>query len=322
MKKILENLKSFFKSINPSQFPPWQIGLLIGIILACLSLVESMGENNSNPVKLIANLSWLCLIVAIGWRTNQKPFIFRDISLSPWITAVFICGFLYENFIPDMKYFAIVIWPLISVCLAALFELFKDRGKIDRDRYMRKRFTFLILIHILLSCLLNFHFIVQNWLEEYPSAQGYDVSKSAFVVRFKSPSLDVSRGEEIMEFIESRMERELSNRPLEISVFQMQSKLQTLISNAMEDLPNLKENKLWEWQIQQIRVISEGYEVEFQLTWQGLISIDEMYSLSKTCQIQPEIQTTNSSSSRIEPETVNIIRCSPIERKEEVVLPI
>ena len=213
-------------------------------------------------------------------------------------------------------------WPLLSFCIAELTVLVKNGGKLESSSPLTsKSFTFLFLINLLLTCWLSFHFVIQEWGKQYPSLLEEDVSNSAFITKIQPTAIGDSRGATILNLIEQKLRADIRERPLETSVEQMKLKLITLKHQALEQLPQAKENKYWFLETQ-IIASNSGYQIELQLIWQGPTPGKKAYYLSKSCEVQRQVSTPASGETPNEADTsqevsrmVNIVKCGPVRRK-------
>lgn len=316
-----ERLKQIEAVIIPTKPLQWQTFLLIALLLWLGSILVNLGENGDNKLsEILGNLSWLFLTIGVGFLTAKKLAI-GNFTLSPWITGAMICFFLYQNVNNEVKSFIVIMWPLLSLCIAELTLFFKNGGKLKPPPPLtNKSFTFMLLINLLLTCWLSFHFAIQEWSQEYPSLLEEDVSKSAFITKIKQNSVGESRGATILNLIEEKLRAETRDRQLETSVETMKLKLITLKHQALEQLPPAKENKYWFLQTP-IIASSSGYQIELQLIWQGPTPGKGSYYLSKSCQIQRRRSTPESGdrpnaedTSQELPQIVNIVDCGPVRR--------
>lgn len=317
-----ERLKDIEAIIIPTKPLQWQTFFLVALLLFLGSILISLGGNSYKQLSdILSSLSWLFLTIGVGFLTSQKLF-FGNFNPSPWITGAMLCFFLDQNVANEIKHFIIIMWPLISLSIAELTIFIKNGGKLEPSPPLTsKNFSFMLLINLLLTCWLSFHFVIQEWGKQYPSLLEEDVSKSAFVIRTKSSSLESSRGAIILNSIEQQLKEDVFAGELEISVEKMKLKLIDLKFKAMEKLPPAKENKYWLLQTP-IIASNSGYQIELQLIWQGPTIGEEGYYLSKSCQIQRQVSTpgstdrpNNGATSAELPQIVNIVDCGPVERK-------
>ncbi len=329
MNFVKEKLKQLEEIIIPTKPLQWQTFLLVALLLWLGSILLNMGGDNDRQISAIfGRLSWLFLTIGIGRLTSKHLFI-GNFNPSSWITGAFLTAFFYENVAEELKSFIIVMWPLISLCIEELTVFFQHGATVEQSSSLiRKRFSFILLINLLLTSWLSFHFIVENWIIEYPSLLEEDIGNSAFIAKTKLGSINQSRGARILNLIEEKLKEEIRDSQLEMSVEKMKMKLITLKFKALEELRPAKENKYWLLQTP-IIASNSGYKIELQLIWEGPTAGKESYYLSKNCQIRREVSIPESGerpngreTSQELPRIVNMVECGPVQRKALTETPI
>ena len=323
---IFKSIIDFFKGIQDLLFPPqlwhWQTFVLFSIVLWLLSMIISgVDSSKEKEINLIVNLSWLCLTTGVAWRTNQKPFIIGGgFSLAPWITSGLICLLLYENLASNMKYMAIVSWPVIAVCVAGIiFVLNSSATGIEEkvSQLSKSSFVIFILLNFLVSCWLGLFFIIQGMVEKYPTMAVDDLSKSTFVYRLITPSINDYRGAKIMNLMESELNNDLGSQELGLSVPNMKLKLQSIKNEVTKEISVKKEDELWQLQTP-IVANQSGYQLELQLIWEGPTANDESYYLSKSCKIEEKVVQRSSGTTpqnKAIPIRVGSVECGGVQKK-------
>lgn len=324
-----EKLKQLEEIIIPTKPLQWQTFLLVALLLWLGSILLGMGGDNDRQISAIfGRLSWLFLIIGIGLLTSKNLFI-GNFNPSSWITGALLTAFFYENVADELKSFIIVMWPLISLCIEELTIFFRNGATLDQSSSLiRKRFSFILLINLLLSSWLSFHFVLQSWIREYPSLLEDNVGNSAFIAKIKPGSVDESRGARILNLIENKLAEEIRDSQLEMSVEKMEMKLITLKFQALEELRPAKENRYWLLQTP-IIATNSGYNIELQLIWEGPTAGKESYYLSKNCQIRREVSISESGerpngreTSQELPRIINRVECGPVQRKALTETPV
>lgn len=325
MKDFFQGIVDLWKTLQNLLFPPqiwhWQTFLLLSIGLWLLSMiVGEVDSSKTEEINFISNLSWLCLTVAVGWRTNQKPFVMGGISLSPWITGGLICFLLYENLSSNIKYVAVVSWPIVSVCIAAIMLVLNSPGAAKEEKVSqlsKSSFVILILVNFLISCWLGLYLMIQGMLLQYPTMGVDDLSKSTFVYRLITPSINDSRGAKILNLMESKLNNDLGSQKLGLSVPKMKLRLQSIKDEVTKEISEVKEDDLWNLQTP-IVANQSGYQLELQLIWSGPTAKDESYYLSKSCKIGEKVESKSSgSNSQTEalPIIVGKVECGSVQKK-------
>ncbi|MDB9512067.1 DUF5357 family protein [Kamptonema animale CS-326] len=269
----------------PPQVLHWKTPLLISLFFFLFSALEI---KNKALKDTLADCSWLFLTIGIGWRTSQEPFIISGISLSPWITGALISWFLSVNLTPDRQSLAVVFWPLISICLAVIIKFIDSGAKLQPPPpLIRPIFLVIILTNTLLTCFLAFHFIIQDWLQQYPSVLAEDFTKSGFVVNFKPPSLNNSRGMTMLKVMENQLRlktRKRSWQKVEEWLIAVSRKQVSLRNQMFKNISPLAENSKWDIETYVIQGQSL-YKIEFLARWRGPSTKPGGYTLSKDCEV-------------------------------------
>ncbi|NEP79907.1 MAG: DUF5357 domain-containing protein [Okeania sp. SIO3C4] len=320
-KGITDFLKDLLNLLLPPKFWHWQTFLLLSVMLLLVSLVVAEVDGNREvEVDFISVLSWLFLTFAVGWLTTQKPFVFRGISLSPWITAGLICFLLYEKLESNLKYVAIVSWPIIAVCIAAIILVLNTpEESTDKkvDVLSKPSFVILVLVNFLVSCWLGLYFMIQGIVEEYPTMGEDDLSKSGFVYRLITPSINDYRGAKILNLMEERLNNDLGTQRVDLSVSNMKLKLQSIKDEVTKEISEVKEDNFWKLQTP-IVANQSGYQLELQLFWEGITAKDESYYLSKNCKIEERVGRRRAGATlpnQAVPIRVGNVECGGVEKK-------
>jgi len=318
---IIGFLKSTLDLILPTKFWHWQTFLLLTIVLWLLSMIISeVDSNREEAINFISSLSWLSLTISVGWRTNQKPFVFREVSCSPWITGGLICFLLYENLASNIQYVAVVSWPIISVCIAAIILVLNSSETVTEVKVYqlsKPSFVILILVNFLVSCWLGLYFMIQGMLQQYPTMGEDSLSQSTFVYRLITPSINDYRGAKILNLMQERLNNDLGSQTLGLSVPKMKLRLENIKDEVTKEISVVKEDDLWKLETP-IVANQSGYQLELQLFWQGPTAKDEIYYLSKSCKIGEKVRRRSSGSTpqnEAVPILVGDVECGAVEKK-------
>ncbi len=162
----MNKLINILNLLKPSKPLDWRTFLLISLTIWIASIVGTTDQNIRDNLAL---LSWLALIIAVGLKTSQPPFIVGGIPLSPWTTSLLLCLMIYQKTEITRPYFALKSWPIIAACLLFIFEFIRDKFKIQSPPpLVRIEFIIILLIHINIYCFIEFSIRVENWLERVP----------------------------------------------------------------------------------------------------------------------------------------------------------
>lgn len=275
---------------------------------------------------LIACIGWLFLIGGLHWGLHtdkaQKALTINigisKIFIVPWITGALVSFFLFAT-PTDIPPIAYVLWPLISATIAATPKFIKtgqDGGPTVAVPApgVRQNLVILGLVNLLLSCWIQFYFVTQAWLAEYPSLATYPTLEEA-----RRAELDPSsRGVLILEQTEAQLRNQLNGKTwteVEQWLLDRDRQIPALRAAVWEKLPNVPENDLWDLRE---RLLSGEYNLQFLAVWQGPTAGARGYYLSKTCQIK-EVFRRNPADLRPRattdpaPKTTATITCSNVQ---------
>ncbi|MGL5061120.1 MAG: DUF5357 family protein [Microcoleus sp.] len=282
---LWESNKKLQKAMLPPKVVHWKTPLLLSIFLALLS-VAAIAEWPTRV--LIADMSWLFFTLSMGLLTSQQPFQIKGVSLSPWVSSFLIGLWLLVRLPFDRKEIAWISGPIIAVVILATIEIWKSESKWERARSLLKpQFVMITLIHLLFSCWFGFHFLVQDWLQQYPSILSEDLRKSDFVVTFQGPTINRSRGVVILQEMEEYLRDEARRKPwpqIEQMLIDIDNERFFLRNEALKRIKRVAEDDSWDVET----TIVQGdarYQLDMQANWLGLVFRPEIYSFSKSCEI-------------------------------------
>jgi Family of unknown function (DUF5357) len=289
--KLTNNLWETNKKVQKRMVPPkvvhWKTPLLISIFLGLLSVAAVTDESTR---KTIADLSWLFFTISMGGLTCQQPFVIYGTSISPWVTSVLIGLWLLIRLPPDMKQIAWIAGPIIAIVIAAIIEIWKSESKWERVRSLvRQRFLIFTLTHVLISCWFAFHFLIQGWMQQYPSVLSQNLKQSDYVVTFQQPTIMRSRGVVILNEMEKYIKQEARTKPWrQIEQMLIDIDNERLFVNKevfkMKKIKTVPEDLRWDVKTSIVQGESR-YQLDMQVTWLGLVFNPEIYSFSKSCEV-------------------------------------
>lgn len=309
---LLEWIGGFIKKTVNFFIPPTVFSYQTLILLSIFSHLMSFLATGIVR-KFFIGMVGVFLVLGVYWGTtsNKKLWLYRDekakpkkegLPLSPWITGVIVCIYLFITFprlifgsIPESGgQAALVSWPIISAIIAAapFFMRLEGEELTAKTPPPPKRQSLVILfgINILLSCWFQFYFLIQNWLTQYPSLLADDFQQSAFVERV-IPTLPVApRGVEILNAMEPPLQEQLNGKLWsEVEKLLLKEEREKWVTSIAEQaktkLSPLKEDRLWEV-TSDVSSRESGYNLELQAIWQGPRSQEgKSYPIQKSCQI-------------------------------------
>lgn len=185
---ILKFAEGVYDRIRRILVPPkaysWQTLLYLSAFSGILSY---FAEGTIRDI--ISFFGWLFLIAGTAWYTTDDPlrlpgtFMPLGAIITGFLVSVFAFG--HEDTVVTPR--TIVLWPTISAIITAIPEFFEGSGT-DVQRQLpkievRQQLVVLVACCMVLSCWLQLYFVMDTWLQEYPSLLTDNFKRSNFVVR-------------------------------------------------------------------------------------------------------------------------------------------
>jgi hypothetical protein len=173
--------------------------------------------------KFVSIFAWGFLIIGLDWallgkdykgKTIQIPLIDYKLKYGPWLTGmVATMAFFTNDFIIRDWQGALISWPIFSAVLASWNRFVKAGLKIELPKSEdRQDIVLLFLISGLLSSWFQFHFVIQDVLQRYPSLRSEDFSRSVFVTRIGAAPPAMPKGYEILDAAETVVRETLNGK--------------------------------------------------------------------------------------------------------------
>ncbi len=168
---------------------------------------------------IIAFCGWLFLIAGTAWYTTDDPARVPGtyMPVGALITGFLVSVFAFGQNEDGISSGTIVLWPTISALITAIPEFFEGSGTDAKAQLPkpedRQKIVVLIASCMVLSCWLNFYFVVNNWLDQYPSLLSDNFQRSTFVIRTEPPVRISPNGSLILRELQPRLEQEISSQP-------------------------------------------------------------------------------------------------------------
>jgi hypothetical protein len=296
----------------PSAFS-WETLIVLSLFSYYMAFLARSTQPDGFVGHLLVNLGWIFLILGVYWGTTinhrlRPGYKFPErqgFPLSPWFTgalaSIYLFGVLSDEtgrVIPEM----LIFWPMISAILAILPDYIAEGGKMKSPPAERRKYHLLLFAsQVLLSCWFQFHFVVQNYLAQYPSLRADTFNKSAFVVKWDALPINTRpRGALLLEQMEAELRKQFEGRPwAEVERLLLQKEREQLIDSTAakakkELVPTQEESNLLVvedelWDVNsKISARRDGYNLDLQAVWQGPRSGTQSNAVTKSCQITPQ----------------------------------
>ncbi|MDZ7957728.1 MAG: septal junction protein FraD [Aulosira sp. DedQUE10] len=291
------------KLFIPKRAYAWQTLIYLSVFSWAISFFATP------PIKdTIAFFGWLFLIAGTAWYTTDDPlrvpgtFMPVGAVITGFLVSVFAFGQQDNNGITPNT---IVLWPTISALITAVPEFFEGTGTDSKAQIPkpedRQNIIVLLASCMVLSCWLQFYFVVNNWVDKYPSLLSDNFKNSAFVIRTEIPTRISPNGALILREIRPRLERQIDKQPW--------SEVEKWLQNANANLVNLTQQVIQDkrlkqkeekdlWRIEP-RISNpnpskkDEYILDILSIWTGPSSDRRGYYLKQSCQIRPIADSTS-----------------------------
>ncbi len=253
---------------------------------------------------LIAFFGWIFLIAGTAWYTTDKPLLIpgTNLPVGAVITGFLVSAFAFRDEDMLISPNTIVFWPVISAIITAIPEFFEGTGT-DVNTQLpklkdRQEIIILLACSTVLSCWLQFAFVVNKWAQEYPSLQAENF-RPTFVLRV-APQANIPRnGVIILDKLQPLVEERIAGRPWsEVEQFLLDApqRINRLGRQVIQtNLRDTEEMNLWRVEPRVYNLNKSGYRLELLSIWSGPTSSGRGYYQRKICRVEPITKSTNTS---------------------------
>ncbi|NMF62403.1 septal junction protein FraD [Brasilonema octagenarum] len=306
VESVYERIKNF---LIPPKAYSWQTLIYLSLFSWLMSSL-ALGLVKD----LIAFCGWLFLIFGTAWYTTDNPLYVpgTNLPIGALITGFLVSVFAFGYGESVLTTRTIVLWPTISAIITAIPEFFEGSG-VDAKTLIpkiedRQKMIILVGSCMVISCWLQFFFLTQNWLKQYPSLTVDNYQKSAFVTKTVSTEKIPQNGVLILDKISPKVEDQLRGKPwseAEQWLFNARRNVGDLGKEVInKELVEYEERFLWHVEPRVSNVKGGGYKLDLLSIWDGPSSNARGYYLEKSCRVDP-VLTSGSTSSQIVRKTEN-----------------
>jgi hypothetical protein len=303
---LIKNLDNFWKTfLKPPRFFHWKMLLILTLLLGIAAVLTM---NYIEWQETFITWGYLSFIATLSVFFKEKPLKFQRFSLHPWLLGGLISLFFYYNFSGEnLTEFALLAFPLFSVCIASIYEIWESGVQWQVSiPLIRADFIIFILIHCLISFWIRFNILIEHWLKDYPSVFAEEFNKKALVIKIKSSSINDSRGIVIIKTMEDYLILKSDKKPwneVEKWIFNMGQNRLNLRDEGWKNLGKLPEDSLWKFTYN-LQQSQSDYKLQLFAQWYGPRSRTYGYYVTKTCHIFRNRDRAS-------------IECSPVKAKDE-----
>lgn len=266
---------------------------------------------------IIALFGWLFLIAGTAWYTTDDPLRVPGtfMPIGAVITGFLVSVFAFGNQQDVITPRTIVLWPTISALITAIPEFIEGNDIDSKTRIPkpddRPKIIVLVASCMIISCWLQFYFVMDNWLKQYPTLLSEDFARSSFVFTRIEPQKIPTNGVIILDRLQPLVEEQIADKPwseverwlIEANVNVGRLGMQVLDNN----LSQYEEKELWRVE-PRVFNIKSGYRLDLLSIWTGPTANPRGFFLRKSCLIDPiaAAPRTTTTNRRI-PEDKNIV---------------
>jgi hypothetical protein len=315
-----QRLQTWLNNIKPFS---WEMLLLLSLF----SWFAFLLVQGYYVKRFISFFAWLFLIVGVDWAfLRQKvslPLLGFKFMPGPWIAAALTCIALGSNdlLIRDWRS-ALISWPIFAAVFASY------------SKFIRPGFTFqlpasegvqelvlLFLINSLISSWFQFHFLIQDLLQDYPNLLADRFDRSVFVTRLNPISRPTSRAFALADATEAAVRRELIGKNwIEVqrwfnTVESVEANLnQQIIDTVYSDqLP--REKRLWQITIDPT-FNQTGIAVALRTRWLGASSRPAGYVMKRDCLVSEVLPPAPQTFEQMQQQTSGYqLTCQPTQEE-------
>jgi hypothetical protein len=268
---------------------------------------------------IIAFFGWIFLIAGTVWYTTDDPVRVPGtfMPVGALITGFLVSVFAFGHEVNVVTPKSIVFWPSLAAIITAIPEFFQGTGTEAKAQLpklqVRQRLIILVAWSLLISCWLQFYFVVDNWLREYPSLLAGNFQKSAFVVRLEEKPKLPQNGSTILNKLQPLVEEQIITRPwsaVEKWLLDANQHVRSLGNQVItKNLAKVAENRLWRVE-PRVTNVKSGYRLDILSIWTGPSENQAGFYLRKSCLIQP----TSSGHQQDGKTVVADIQCDPLSK--------
>lgn len=299
------------KLLQPPKAFSWQTLIYLSVFSWILSYFAT------DLIKtLIAFCGWLFLILGTIWYTTDDPLRVPGtfMPVGAVVTGFLLSVFAFGHGVQVITPRTLVIWPIIAALITAIPEFLEGTGTEAKAQIpkpeVRQKIIILVGCCMLLSCWIQFYFVLDKWLTEYPTllADKDNFQHSTFVIKIESPNKVPQNGLMLLNEIQPLVEEQIASKPwsqVERWLLDAHQRVDKLGKRVVEkNMIKSGEQKLWRIE-PRIFNNKSGYRLDILSIWAGPSANASKYYLKRSCQIEP-VKDKNS--------TVAEITCDPYSK--------
>jgi hypothetical protein len=289
---IYDNIKDFFIPKRPFA---WQTLVYLSIFSWLMSSLSTGFVKSA-----IAFCGWAFLIAGTAWYTTENPVLIpgTNMPVGALVTGFLVSAFAFREPGQEITTRTIVFWPTISALITAIPEFFEGTGTEFSTQVPkledRQKIIILVGSCMVISCWLQLGFVVNKWLQEFPSLQTDNFRSNFVVVTEPQISKTPRNGVLILNKLEPIVKEQIANRPwseVEQWLKTADGRVNSLGREVIEiSLREFDEKSLWRTEARVSSLDQKNpdiYKLDLLSIWSGPTSTGREYYLRKSCRVEP-----------------------------------
>ncbi|MGD1902323.1 MAG: DUF5357 family protein [Geitlerinemataceae cyanobacterium] len=195
MESAVDRLKSLFESLAPPRLVSWQSMFLFGLAMWVLSGVVMLADpERTLDLFLLQRFGWVFIAGGIVWRQALDPVRIWGFPVGAVAASLVLVNLIFEDEVGQWRQSGFIALPIFSGLLVAMSYFLSTSGRWRvPNRFERLKSIVALGIGLVLACWLNFYFITQDWLVQYPGLWNARIDNSNFMALVKDPRQDWGR---------------------------------------------------------------------------------------------------------------------------------
>ena len=321
-------LKYCIDRLRPPRPCCWETLILLSIFSWLLSAFSSLLVPPAwNAYHFTRTGGLIFFVLGTAWWQWERPIKIFGIKIGPWIVGLLLSLILLDDLPENWRHQAIVVtWPLLTAAVRSVPKFFRGRLLPSWPPIlMRKELTVMFLFHVLISLWLQFGFLMNQWLIEYPSLLAEDLTQSSFAFPRGIEVPEIPQGNiminEMEAFLREQIEGQQWPRASQVISGLVENRI-SIDDEVKKRLPDIEENRWWELRGTVIQR-QAGYGITLFAIWTGLPLAGEEYYLQKSCEISRTFQQPEPAGSSPPAEALDRsqVECGPASDRTSGPIP-
>ncbi len=321
-------LKYCIDRLKPPRPFCWETLILLSIFSWLLAAFSSLLVPPAwNAYHFTHTGGLIFFVLGTAWWQWERPIKLFEIKIGPWIVGLLLSIILFDDLRESWRNQAMIVtWPLLTALVRSVPKFF--RGQLLPSWppiSIRKELTVMFLFHFLMSLWLQFGFLMNEWMINYPSLLTEDLTRSSFAIARGIKAPEVTRGNLMINEMEAFLREQIEGQQWPRATQVISGLLENRIDfdkTVKKGLPNIEENQWWKLRGTVIQR-QGGYGITLFAIFEGLPLVSEEYYLEKSCEISRTFRQVGPTSSRPPAEALDRaeVECGPASDRKSGPIP-